>query len=128
MGNVYGAGLATMLGVAGFGLYDSFKKPKTGLKSPTKKLASKVVRRSLNRMDDSTRRNIRAEERRFPGAAQQRFDKYQKDLEFFKKTLPKIAKTMGTVGTIANIMKPKPAGAGSDFTPEQIKAMLDKKK
>ena len=106
-----------------------------GLKSPTKKLAYKVVKRSLNRMNDTTLRNIRAEERRFPGAAQQRFDKHQKDLDkldkLFNKTLPKVVRTMGSgavFGTIAGIMKPKPAGAGSDFTPAQIKAMLDKKK
>lgn len=132
MGNVYGAGLAAMLGVGGFGLYDSFKKPKKGLKPPTKKSASKVVKRSLDRMDSSTLRNIRAEERRFPGAAQEKFDKHQKNLDrldkLFTKTLPKVVKTMGAAGTIASIMKPKPAGAGSDFTPKEIKAMLDKKK
>lgn len=133
MGNAYAAGLAlTIGGFGGLGLYDAFKKPRKGLKPPTKKSASKVVKRSLNRMNDTTLRNIRAEERRFPGASQQRFDKHQKSLDrldrLFTKTLPKVVKTMGAVGTIASIMKPKPAGAGSDFTPAQIKAMLDKKK
>ena len=103
-----------------------------GLHSPTKKSAFRVVKRSLDRMNNTTLRNIRAEERRFPGASQQRFDKHQKSLDrldrLLNKTLPRLVRTMGAVGTISSIMKPKSAGAGSDFTPQQIQAMLDKKK
>lgn len=61
---------------------------------------------------------------------------HKKDIEFMKRVQSKrLAKKMGLARTfnpfaafIGGILTPKPAGAGSDFTPEQIKAMLDKKK
>ena len=125
------------LGMAGAGLYGALKKPKgKGLKPPTKKSSYKVVMRSMDSgFNDRSKRNAMSHERNYPGDSKARYDKIVKNVDkfdkFFNKTLPKVAKTMGAgavVGTIASIMKPKPAGAGSDYTPEQLQAMLNKKK
>ena len=131
MGNVYGAGLAAMLGISGASLFGSLKKPKKGLTPPkSAKIITDIVQRAGSKADEAIRskaplsKQINASQRSFR-LTQGVSGQYQKIRD--KKRFRTMGRA-GALGIIASIMKPKPAGAGSDFTPEQIKAMLDKKK
>lgn len=134
MGGVYGTGIAAMLGLSGAGIISSLKKPKKGLRNPkSPKEITKVVQRAGSKADEVIRSKAPLEKQ--SNAAQRSFrvtmnasNQYQKlrDNKVIKniKTMGKL----GVIGAIASAMKPKPAGAGSDYTPEQLQAMLNKKK